>query len=177
MTGAEPEYPTINEASSIPKLVSDKQLLRANSLFVFTMYASFIVGYSGSAPVIAAFGHDGPYILTALMFIGAGVLVTGLPTMKPSSMQTVAFKMLVKQTGREIINNWNLIRSNHKLAFPILQLTITQAIVGVILALAPALSIALLHTQLQNASHILIIPAGIGLIAGVVLVGRISRLF
>ena len=75
------------EAASIPVLVGERQLLKANSLFIFTMYASFIFGYSGSAPVIAWFGPHGPYIVTAVMFGLATMLVTALPDVIPSLIE------------------------------------------------------------------------------------------
>ena len=162
------------EAASIPALVSKKHLLRANSLFIFTMYASFMVGYAGSAPVIALLGNNGPYYLTSIMFLLATLMVVALPTMKPRTRRTVKFWSIVKTTRHEVVQNWNIIRANHKLSFPILQLTITQAIVGVILALAPALSLAVLKTPIQNASHVLIIPAGLGMILGVIAVGKLA---
>jgi MFS family permease len=54
-----------------------------------------------------------------------------------------------------------------------MQLTITQSVVGIVLALAPALSLALLRTKLTNSSHVLLIPAGIGLVAGVILINSL----
>jgi MFS family permease len=163
------------EAAAIPALVSPKQLLRANSLFVFTLYASFVVGYSLSAPVIAAFGDAGPYWLTATMFFLAAAACWFLPSIHVRESQGMPFKQIVKYTGREIINNWRVIRANHNLSFPITQLTITQASLGVILALAPALSVAVLGTPLKNSSHFLIIPAGIGMVLGVALIGRLVQ--
>jgi MFS family permease len=163
------------EAAAIPALVSPKQLLRANSLFIFTLYASFIIGYSGSAPVIALFGSNGPYLMTAIMFGLAGLCVTFLPSIHVRESAGMPFKRIVRYTGREIIRNWHLIRSNHDLSFPILQLTITQASLGVLLALAPALAVAVLHRPLENSSHYLIIPAGLGMVLGVVGVGQLVR--
>jgi MFS family permease len=162
------------EASSIPALVTKRQLLRANSLFVFTMYASFIVGYSASAPVIAGLGSKGPYVVTAIMFALAGLLVSFLPSIHVKESNVVPFWRIVRYTGHEILANWRLIRSNHNLSFPITQLTITQSILGVILALAPALSLAILGVPIQNASHYLIFPAGIGMILGVVMIDRLT---
>ncbi len=162
------------EAASIPALVSEKHLLRANSLFIFTMYASFIVGYSASAPVIALLGSDGPYYLTALMFAGAGLLTLALPSLKAASRKVVRLGGIVRTTVQEVNQNWRIIRSNRNLSFPIAQLTITQATVGVMLALAPALSLAVLHTPIQNASHVLVIPAGIGMVVGVLMLGRLA---
>lgn len=163
------------EAASIPALVGKRQLLRANSLFVFTLYASFIVGYSASAPVIAAFGAQGPYVLTAIMFGAAAILVSLLPNIRVKETIVMPVKQVVSYTLREINNNWKLIRSKHNLSFPILQLTITQAMLGVIMALAPALSLVILGVPLERSSHILIIPAGIGMVLGVASIDRISR--
>lgn len=171
------QFFTPAEAAAIPALVGPKQLLRANSLFVFTMYGSFIVGYSGSAPVIALFGTSGPYFVTAIMFALAGILVSFLPNIHAKQSVGMPFKRIVRYTSREIVRNWQLIRSNHNLSFPILQLTLTQASLGVLLALAPALAIAVLHTPLQNTSHYLIIPAGLGMVLGVMLIGRLAKRF
>jgi MFS family permease len=162
------------EAASLPKIVREKDLLRANSLFIFTMYASFIVGYSGSAPVITAFGNQGPYFVTAFMFALATVLVSLLPTIKAEKNTEVPFKEVIRTTQSEIRSNFRIIRGNRNLSYPILQLTLTQATIGVLIALAPALSLALLHEPLKNASHVLIIPAGIGLVSGIATVGYIA---
>ena len=163
------------EAASIPVLVNKRHLLRANSLFVFTMYASFIVGYGLAAPVIALLGPASPYYLTSLMFLVAALLVVRLPTMRAISSSQVRFKQLLASTWHEVFQNWHLIRKNRNLSFPILQLTISQAMVGVVLALAPALSLALLHRPLQSASQFLIIPAGLGMVIGVVIIGELAR--
>jgi MFS family permease len=158
------------EAASIPVLVPERHLLRANSLFVFTMYASFIVGYGLAAPVIAIF-------LTSIMFLVAALFVTRLPTMRAVSHTKVKFIVLMASTQDELAKNWRLIRSKRHLSFPILQLTVSQAMVGVVLALAPALSLAVLHKPLQNASQFLIIPAGLGMVIGVVLIGHLVKRF
>jgi MFS family permease len=163
------------EASAIPALVTKKQLLRANSLFVFTLYASFIIGYSASAPVIATFGPRGPYYLTSLMFGLAALCVVFLPSIQAKITTTMPLGRVARYTRDEILRNWRVIRSNHNLSFPILQLTLTQASLGVMLALAPALSVAVLHSPIQGASHYLIIPAGIGMVLGVVSIGRLAK--
>jgi MFS family permease len=165
------------EAASIPVLVPERHLLRANSLFVFTMYASFIVGYGAAAPVIALFGPRAPYILTSVMFLVAALFVVRLPSIRAVTKTHVRFLDLMASTGTELRKNWALIRSRRHLSFPILQLTVSQAMVGVVLALAPALSLAVLHRPLQNASQFLIIPAGIGMVAGVLLIGHLVKRF
>jgi MFS family permease len=68
-----------------------------------------------------------------------------------------------------------LIRSERWIGFAIRQLTITQGIVSVVLTLAPALSVALLHLPLQHSSQYLIIPAGLGMVVGVVGVEHLAK--
>jgi MFS family permease len=165
------------EAASIPVLVGERQLLKANSLFIFTMYASFIFGYSGSAPVIAWFGPHGPYIVTAVMFGLATMLVTALPDIKAKSADRVKFGPVVRRTGSEILSNWRVIRSNRKILNPIVFLTITQTCVGILIALAPALSQTLLHVPIQGAAHVLILPVGAGMVIGVAFLSRLVKRF
>lgn len=163
------------EAASIPVLVGRRNLLRANSLFVFTLYASFIVGYSASAPVIHGFGPTAPYWLTAVMFGISTLLVAWLPDIRADNPDNLDFGQVVRSTKVQLVKSFRSIQADRRLSFPILQLTLTQASVGVILALAPAFSLAVLKTPLQSSSYFLIIPAGLGMVAGVALVGYVGR--
>jgi MFS family permease len=144
---------------------------------VFTLYASFIVGYSASAPVIGALGPEGPYYLTSAMFLVAAAFVWFLPSIRVAETAGMSFARIVRFTGHEIVRNWQLIRGNHNLSFPITQLTITQASLGVLLALAPALALAVLHLPIQRTSHYLIIPAGVGMVLGVVAINHLVKLY
>jgi MFS family permease len=165
------------EAASMPALVGEQHMLRANSLFIFTMYASFIVGYSASAPVIAALGAHGPYLVTAAMFLLATLLVLPLPSIRAQTAGKVSFGAILRRTGAEILRSWRLIRADHHLSGPIYQLAITQTCVGILVTLAPALSEELLKTSIQNAAHILILPVGFGMILGVALLGWMTRAY
>jgi MFS family permease len=165
------QFFTPAEAATIPKVVPKNLLLTANSLFVFSLYASFIVGYSLAAPVITTLGHRGPYLVTASMFVLSALVLLFLPRAEYTRSHTLPkFKFV-----DEFKSGMRLVRSDKWLSLAIRQLTITQAIVGVIMALAPALSVSLLHRPLQHASWFLIIPAGVGMVAGVGLVGQVTR--
>ncbi len=165
------------EAATIPLVVPRDKLLQANSLFVFTLNTSFVIGYAVSTPVIVLFGSNGPYFLTSLMFLVATLLVVPLPGNKPPSKSLGGLGMLAANIKHEMSANFQLIRSNHNLYFPIFQLTMTQATVGVVLALAPALSIAVLSAPIKATALILIIPAGLGMVLGVALIGRVTKRF
>ena len=163
------------ESAAIPMLVSKRQLLRANSLFVFTLYTSFIVGYSASAPVIALFGSSGPYLVTSAMLLLAGLLTLGLPDLRAQQPVKLRFNRLLHYTQSELIRNWKAISTTHQLGFPITQLTLSQGVLSIIIALAPALALSILGLPLAATSHFLILPAGAGLVSGVIMAGRLTR--
>lgn len=160
------------ETATIPKVVPKKLLLPANSLFIFSIYAAFIIGYSASGPAIELFGNHGPYVLVAAMMVLAGILTAGIPRQPPGDTTTRPIKF---DLIRHLRANWELVTAHRQRFFSILQLTITQAVVSILVTLAPALSLALLHIPLQQASHVLIIPVGIGMVLGVLLVNVVAR--
>jgi MFS family permease len=164
------------ESAAIPALVGKRQLLRANSLFVFTLYASFIVGYSASGPIISWFGSAGPYLATSVMLLLAGLLTLGLPDLRAEQPAKLHWRRLWHYTQEELRRNWRAISTSHHLGFPITQLTLGQGVLSVIIAMAPALALSLLGLPLSASSHYLIMPAGAGLVTGVILAGRLTQL-
>lgn len=163
------------EAASIPQLVGPENILAANSLFLFTFYAAFVIGYSGAAPIIKHFGVHAPYLWASVLFFAAGLFSNWLPRLAPPEAQRASFLVIIHNTRSELGESWKLITGNANIYFSIIQLSLTQAVIGVVLALAPAISLALLREQLVEASNILIIPAGLGMVLGVVLVAKLSR--
>lgn len=163
------------EAAALPTLVEESELVPANSLFVFTLYGSFMLGYSLAGPVINLFGTNGAYWVSGIAFLFAGLMSAGLPTMRATSKSRPHWRVFVKDTTRKVGENIHETLRNQKYAFPILQLTIAQAMVGVVIVLAPALSKVLLDKSLSESSHILVIPAGVGMVLGAVLVGQFSK--
>jgi len=160
------------ETATIPSIVPKKQLLSANGLFVFSIYASFILGYSGSGPAVRMLGEHGPYILVAAMMLLAALLTAFLPS---QHHHRAGVRPPRPRLIKTIVENWRLIRERPDRFYSISQLTITQAIVSVLITLAPALSLALLHIPLQEASHILVIPVGVGMVLGVLLVNPLGK--
>jgi MFS family permease len=161
------------ETATIPRVVPEKLLLPANSLFIFSLYGAFIIGYSASGPVIQLFGSRAPYVIVAVFMAVAAVLTALLPPQpvnRPAS--AIPRRLHLVQDFRE---NWHLVTARRTRFFSILQLTITQGLVSILITLAPALSLALLHIPLQDASHVIILPVGVGMVLGVLLVNVVTR--
>lgn len=163
------------EAASIPKVASPHNLVMANGLFVTTFYATFIVGYSASAPVIRTMGPQAPYLLASAFFGFATLLAIFLPELGGRKTGKVSFRQLWRTTRHDLKAGRKLVFSDPKLRFPIMQLMFVQGVISIILTLAPALSLALLKQPLQNSSLYLVLPAGLGMVLGVTAVGYVAK--
>ena len=162
------------EASAIPLIVGEDRLLSANALFIFTFYGSFMLGYSLAAPIIKLFGINAPLVVSAAMMAAAGLVTLKLPALPAGIKRVARGQELIERVFGEVNQNWRAILANPKLLFPILELTLVQAIIGLFSVLAPAVSQSVLHRALADATTILVIPIGLGMIIGVVWVGRFA---
>lgn len=169
------QFFTPAEGAALPKLVAPKQFVHANTLFLFTLYGSFVVGYSLAGPVIAAWGFDAVYWLTALAFALAAVLCVSLPNLRAKLDDHKSIQQINQEVFKTIHHNVRQIVTTPKLVFPILNLTIGQAMLGVIAVLAPAIAVLVFHQSLANVSVKIVLPAALGMVVGAVLVGQVFK--
>lgn len=175
------------EASAIPLIVKKSQLFVANSLFSTTLYASFLLGFGLAGPLIDQFGIN-------FIFLGGGGLLTFaafLALFFPSIVNksdiqaqklAVAIKMYdwqeIKRLGvHEIRQTLDLVRGKLSLLIAIFLLAATQTVVAILTVLIPSFFETALHIQATNASYVLIVPLGIGMILGAFLVSHISKIW
>lgn len=161
------------EGAALPRLVGRKDLVAANALFVFTLNASFIIGYSMAGPIIANSGMHTVYIVVTLAFVVATALSMMLPKMPGARQTDFRFAAVLKTVWKDLHLHFMHIIRTKSLFFPILLISLAQTIVGVVSALAPALSKEFFNVGLEQSSHWLVLPAGIGLVLGSVLAGRL----
>ncbi len=163
------------EGSALPNIVKKNDLVPANSLFLFTIYGSFIVGYSLAGPIIGSWGIEAVYVVTSVCFLVAAVLSAMLPPLRAVDKRDIPLAAIASQVRGSLRSNLSNIYHNRKLLFPILQLTIAQGLTNIIIVLAPALSLLLLGRSLATSSQVFILPAGIGMVGGAIIIGQFLR--
>jgi MFS family permease len=162
------------ETSMIPHIVSDKNLLGANSLFMFTVYGSFIFGYGAAGPVMLLFGNNAPYILAFILLFIAFLSSLFLPS-DAHKFKPVAMKKIYIGILKELKHTYEFIKGKAVIWQSILRLTIIQAIIGALAVLIPAFSDRVLHMDVRTASVLFITPVGIGTVLGALLISKISK--
>ena len=168
------QFFTPAESAALPKLVDKKHLVVANSLFLFTLYSSFILGYSLAGPIISTWGANSVYWATSAAFAISALLSLGLPKLR-AHQKGLDFKTINHDVFVTIRQTTNKILKTPALLFPIVNLTIGQMIIGIIAVVAPALAILLFNQSLASTSYKLIVPTAVGMILGAVLVGQVFR--
>ena len=158
------------QASSIPALVKKENLPAANSLFLFTLHGSFLIGYSIAGPVIKFFGSTIPFILASLFNLVAAMAVFFLPKDKPQKDLTIetSFDDFVG----DIKEGYIFIKNEPKVLIPIILYVTSQVIIASAVVLLPSFASDVLLMDIKDAGLLLVLPAGIGALLGAFLVER-----
>lgn len=174
-----------SESSSIPMLVSKRQLFLANSLFSLTLYGAIMVGYSIGGPLLNTFGLNSIFILGSFMLIGAYLAAKTLPKIKVIRKEKEFDNLLsfsnidrvFKITKKETLVTFRFIRGKLPITFAILLLVLVQGVVGVLAVMMPSYMEKVLHIHATDASYFVMLPLGLGMVVGAFIVGKFFQRF
>jgi MFS family permease len=161
------------EAATLPRLMRPQQLLAANSLFTLTYNASFIVGFAGAGPLLKLAGRDAVFLVAAAFFVAASGLCWLLPTVAPDTHADLPGSGVARSrlVLRELLDGWAFLRSDAETTRVMLQLAFAWSLSGITAAIAPGYASTVLGLTEEDA-FFLVVPAGVGVVAGSLLVGR-----
>lgn len=162
------------EGSTIPLIVSRRDLLAANSLFTLTFTASQILGLVILAPLgVKAIGIVGSLWVAAGMYIAATLLVGRLPLDSPARASDVVAESVSAMHGawQEIREGWHFAVSRRMLVTALLQLALVSALTMMMAMLAPGYAVRVLGLAAEDATYVFW-PAGVGMLLASIAVGR-----
>lgn len=160
------------EAATIPQLVPKKYLVNANSLFVTSIYVTFIIGYIATIPTIALFGTIGAFYITAVLFLLAALLIAWLPKQSTSG-QRGNHPTINPLTQLKI--NWQLVNQVPNRFIAVMMLGLSQGLMYILITLMPALSSTLFDGNTKTNSYLFIVPIGIGMVVGIIIVNLLPQ--
>lgn len=164
------------EAATIPLLVGEKRLLSANALFNLTLITTQAVGLIILAPLgVKLLGIDHSFVLIAVMYLAATVLVSLLPRDAPKLKRNYRLSPL-KEAWEEIQEGWRFVISRRPIFLAISQLTLVATLFLTLAMLAPGFAARVLHLLPEDAIYVFA-PAGLGLFLATILVGRYGHQF
>ena len=157
------------EGPSIPSFVNKSQLLSANSLFTFSLYAATVIGFVSTGPILSLYGEQSVYMFMAVLMAGAAVFTLLLPSVKPNGMRK--FRFTFSHIKREIDEGLLFIFRNERVRHSLLLMTFSQALLATLAILAPGFADQTLNINLNEVSYVVMGPATAGLIVGALWVG------
>lgn len=151
------------EAATLPGVVEKKSLSVANSIFLFSIYGSFIGGYGLAGPIVKSMGWEAPFVLATLMLWLASLSTSLLPS--GTGRSQVGAKNLAQFWAR-LKEGYQFIRSEPLVFLPFLLLVFAQTLTSTSAVLFPSYATKILAIDIRDLSVVLIIPAGTGAFLG-----------
>ncbi len=160
------------ESSSIASLVHRKGYFSANSLFVFTTYTAFLIGYSLAGPALQFLGETSTFLVLIGMFGLASVMNIILPPIKKHLEHKGGRSMTERAFGslrKEMQEGLHFIRGNRFLLVVILLFSAVFSFERAIISLLPDLARNVFHYSIDELSYFIITPAGLGAFLGAII--------
>lgn len=175
------------EASAIPLVSKRNELITANSVFSATLYTCFLLGFGLAGPLINHLGIDFVFGLGGGLLFLAFLLSLAFPSIKAipdeqgrKLIQAILRKnyLKIKEIGIfEILETIKLIRGKLSVLSSIMILAGVQVVIGILAVLTPGFLEKTLQIKATDASYVLVIPLGAGIILGGLVLGRIGQRF
>lgn len=170
------------ESSSIPLLVKKKQLMLANSLFSMTLYGSFMIGFTLAGPLLSIFGINSVFYLGFGFMLLAWILAQNLPTINVPRVKInqslhllKSLHEIIKLTVSESRQTLKIIRGKLNVAVSIGLLAGGQGVIGVLAVSISAYMERVLHIHATDASFVLMVPLGLGMVSGALIIGKFAH--
>jgi MFS family permease len=166
------------EAALIPNLVGAKRLLQANSLTSLTTLGAQGAGLVVLGPLLIKLGGiESVYIANVMLFSMAAVLVWTLPTRVQLATQSprLAARSEWRSLGIAIREGWRFILGQGQVSLAMLHLTMANTLGAMLVVIWPGFAARGLGIRVEEGAW-WAAPAGMGIGAGAVLLGRYGRL-
>ena len=170
------------EAAMIPAIVDRRQLLAANSLYVFTLQAAFFVGFAIFGPLMVnVAGQSITLIVVAALFVVAAGLCWQLPRHKTETYAMGSPQQAAREAGSAVAttlgqlrDGFDYILTNRAVFWPMTYLAITASLVGVLGVLGPGFATQALGLT-ERDFVVVVLPLGAGLVVSILLLNIYGR--
>jgi len=154
------------EGSTLPFLLPKNLYPTANTLFMFTANATFLIGFTLAGPLMKIFGKENIFLLGGSCLLLAALAVSFLPQNLLGEKRKIANPIVF---FRKVKEGYLYFKNNPFILFPLLLIGISQIIVGILVIIVPTYSRDILEIPLIDAGLVLISPVGIGALIGAIL--------
>jgi len=166
------------ELTSLPRIVSRRQLMAANSIFILTVNATFALGFGVLGPLVGkVLGPTAVYIVVAVMFGLAAAAIVPLPSVKPDHAAPKvgdAAGRAVRELMGQLTEGVRFVRAHHEIAWSLTYLGVAASLIGVLGAIGPGFARDILRLTAEDFFFIMG-PAGLGAVVGILFLNSYGK--
>lgn len=181
------QFYTPAESSAIPMIVPRSQLLSANSLFSITLFTTFLLGFGMAGPLIDFLNINVIFLAgSAILFLAAFlavmfpkdlIAITEEGRNLRSAIKSKNLPHILGLVTKEIKGTYQTIFHHLEVVFAISIMAGVQVVIAILAVIVPGFLETVVHINATNASYILVIPLGFGMIIGGILLGKFGNNF
>ncbi len=165
------------QGATIPSLVPRSQLISANALFNLTFTAAQLIGFATVGPLLVKLiGVDLLFASTVVVFLLCAGLVMTLPATPVAARAPGEDSHPMHRLWLDIKEGLVFILQDPVLMRAIAHLTLAATTFLMVAALGPEFITGIIGLPKEDIGYI-VAPAGLGVFAGVLVVGRVVRRF
>jgi len=157
------------EGATLPFLLPKNLYHVANTLFMFTLNATFLIGFTLAGPIIRILGKEDVFWFASLCLLLAALAVFFLPQNivgeKKKAFNPIIFFKKFKE-GYYYLKNTPII------TFPLALIVAAQIIVSVLGTIIPIYAKEILNIPIVDAGLVVVSPAGAGALIGAFLTNK-----
>lgn len=167
------------ETPIIPKIVPERLLITANSLFGLALFGSILIGFVAAGSAITVLGWSQVFIVIAFLFGLAGLFANLIPSYAVSGGQDISPKKMktqVEATFRSYLSDtYRLLITTRGVVAAFTLLIISQIIIFILAIILPDYAKSILQVRVEDVSLVLFAPAGLGMIVSAFLLGTLLK--
>lgn len=157
------------EGSTLPFLVRAKFYPLANTIFMFTANATFLIGFSLAGPVIRLLGKtENVFLLGGWFLLLAALSVYFLPSPGKNKKKEITPLLFFEK----LKEGYFFFKKNSLMLFPLGIIVCSQVIVSILAIIVPTYARDVLHIPLVDSGLFLISPAGLGALLGGIMASK-----
>lgn len=163
------------EMASLPSVVPESKLAKANSMFFLTQQLSLIVGFGFAGLIQNWVGFEGSLIFCSVALFVAFVSVSFLPKLNPEKKIPKNWEDVIKVFFDHILEGYKFIRNVKSVLYPLALLFVIQVGLTIVTANLPIIALEILKVPATLAGLYIVVPAGIGATIASVLVPKMMK--
>lgn len=153
------------EGSTLTKVVSKRLLAPANTLFIFTMYGTFLVGMGFAGSIIRFTGRSSPFIIGACLLLVASIVVSFLPRISKEKNEKIEG---FNDFWGKVTEGYEFVRRKREVLYPLGLLVLANIFVSIFAVLSPIVATEILRIGLLDVGWVMVLPVGLGAIMGAI---------